>query len=461
MPLTAPVAVPVFPGPNPDPTDKQTYGPRGRARWLYEEDTLRPGLNALADSAYQNAQVAESAAAAAASVIGAAMWAAGTSYATGATAISPTDYQTYRREAPGGVNATDPAASALWTEIGETRVKKSGDTMGGDLGVPSLNGGQLAGRRRKNLNGDMQIAQSGTSFAAAAGHVLDMWKYGSAGASVATVSQQTDVPAGSGLYRSLRAAVTTADASIAAGDYAILLSRVEGYDINDLVGRTFTVSFWARSSKTGIHCVALRNSGFDRAYVAEYTVAVANTWEKKSFTVVGGLPTAGTWNLADGIGLELDFALAAGSTYQTTAGAWNTGNLLATANQVNVLDTISNIFAITGLQIEAGAIATPYEHSGHGPELAACQRYYEALSLQVGEDTTSSTKGNGHSWKVEKRIVPVLTVSDGVGPLNTATVTFAVPGAGTSKTGIYQSSGTNIGTVGAFGNKIVAGDARL
>lgn len=137
MPLTAPVAVPVFPGPNPDPTDKQTYGPRGRARWLYEEDTLRPGLNALADSAYQNAQVAESSAAAASSVIGAAMWAAGTNYATGTSAISPTNYQTYRREAPGGVDATDPATSALWTEIGETRVKKSGDTMMGALEVPA------------------------------------------------------------------------------------------------------------------------------------------------------------------------------------------------------------------------------------------------------------------------------------------------------------------------------------
>lgn len=461
MPLTAPVAVPVFPGPNPDPTDKQTYGPRGRARWLYEEDTLRPGLNALADSAYQNAQVAESAAAAASSFVGVAMWAAGTNYATGTAAISPTNYQTYRRESPGGVDATDPAASALWTEIGETRIKKSGDTMGGNLNVPSLNGGQLAGRRRMNVNGAWLIAQTGTSFPAAAGHVVDCGIYSFNGSMVSTVSQQADAPAGTGLDTSLRATVTTADASIAAGEYAYLRTIIEGFDARRVVGRTFSVGFWVRSSKVGVHCAGLKNSGSDRSYVFEFTVLVANTWEYKSLTIVGGLPSAGTWNFSNGNGLVMSWALCAGTTYQTTAGAWNTGNFLATANQVNACDTVGNVFAVTGFQVEEGAFATPYEHWGYAQELAACKRYYEALSLQVGEDTTASTKGNGHSWSVEKRIVPVLTVADGVGPLNTATVSFAVPGSGTSKTGIYQSSGTNIGTVGAYGNKIVIGDARL
>lgn len=118
--------------------------------------------------------------------------------------------------------------------------------------------------------------------------------------------------------------------------------------------------------------------------MAEYTVAAANTWEQKFVTVVGGLITAGTWNLTNGQGLAVDWALATGSSLQTSTGAWQTGNFRATSNQVNCLDTVGNIFAITGVQLEAGTIATPFERRDYGRELMMCQRYYEKIVVGNG-----------------------------------------------------------------------------
>lgn len=299
----------------------------------------------------------------------------------------------------GNVTLTGPLsvpAGASGTQVPRAQevLLKTGDTMTGNLTVPSLNGGQLAGNRRRNLNGDCRIAQLGTSYPAANRHTIDMWWYGFAGAQVSTVTLEADAPAGSGFVYSHRSTVTTADSAIAADDYASHRTVIEGYDVADLVGKTFTVSFRVRSAKTGIHCVALRNSGLDRSYVHEFTIAAANTWESHKFTVVGGLPAGGTWNLTNGVGLEVGFTLAAGSTYHTTAGAWQTGSFIATANQVNVLDTIGNIFAVTGLQVELGDTATPYERRSIGAELSQVQRYGR-LNGGLSGWTTSTTFING------------------------------------------------------------------
>lgn len=273
-------------------------------------------------------------------------------------------------------------------------VSKSGATMTGDLTVPSLNGGPLAGHRRRNLNGDCRIAQLGASYAGVNGHTIDMWSYYWGGSQVSTITQAVDAPTGSGFLYSHRSTVTTSDAAITADDFAIHRTVLEGFDVADFVGKTFTVSFWVRSAKTGVHCVALRNSGLDRSYVHEITIAAANTWENHSFTVVGGLPTGGTWNLTNGVGLEVDFVLAAGSSFHTTADAWQTGSLLATANQVNVLDTVDNIFAVTGLQVEPGDTPTPYERRGAAAETAQVQRYGR-LNGGVSGWSTSTTEVNG------------------------------------------------------------------
>ncbi len=284
----------------------------------------------------------------------------------------------------------------------------------------------LAGFKNRIINGKMDIAQRGASFAAVAdgAYTLDRWRFGNTSAAVVTISQQADVPADNEFQNSLRVAVTTADASIAAGDTCFISQRIEGYNVRDLIGRTFTLRFRARSSKTGVHCIALRNSGLNRSYVAEYTVNAANVWENKTITVTGGLITAGTWDWTNGTGLEACFVLAAGSTFQTTAGAWQTGNFLDTANQVNCLDSNTNIFAITGVQLEPGAVDSPFEHRPFGVELGLAQRYFcKTYSLadapgtvtntgaiySVSVGTANGTTPGGWDFPVEMRAAPTVT----------------------------------------------------
>jgi hypothetical protein len=260
----------------------------------------------------------------------------------------------------------------------------------------------------------MEIAQRGGAFPAIASgaYSLDRWVFGNTSTAVGTVTQQADAPGNNEFRSSFRYAVTTAKASIAAGDVCWINQRIEGYNIRDLVGKTFTLSFWVRSSKTGVHCVAFKNSGANRSFLAEYSINAANTWEYKTITVSGGLITAGTWDFANGLGLRVDFALACGATYQSTAGTWQTGDFYATSNQANCLDATSNIFAITGVQLEVGSSATSFEHRPYGVELALCQRYLPAVT---GGDTAAVGVGTFKSatqvyvaccFPVEARVRP-------------------------------------------------------
>ena len=272
--------------------------------------------------------------------------------------------------------------------------------------VTALNTGQLAGMRNKLINSDMTIAQRGTSFPAvgAGTYTLDRWRTSTnATSAVLTASQQSDVPSSNEFQNSLRLAVTTADTSIASTDQFNIQQRIEGYNARDLIGKTFALSFWVRSTKTGTHCVYFQNSGQDRTFVVEYTVSASNTWEYKTVTVSGGLITAGTWDWTTGIGLVVGWTLAAGSSVQTTANAWQTGTFLATSNQVNCLDSTSNIFAITGVQLEVGSVATPFEHRLFGAELALCRRYTRVQAYQAPA-TTAQNLGT-----IDMRAVPTIT----------------------------------------------------
>jgi hypothetical protein len=249
--------------------------------------------------------------------------------------------------------------------------------------VGSINDGPIAGTRNKIINGAMEISQRGTTFAAIGTGIygLDRWRWTQAGVMVCTVSQSTDVPNNT-FQNSYKVDVTTADTSIAAAEFSFIQQFIEGYNVRDLIGRTFTLSFWVKSPKTGVHCVAFRNEGpaqlTDRSYVLEYTVSSANTWEYKTVSVAGGLITDGTWNWTNGRGLIVDFVLAMGSTFHTTPGSWNSGIFIATSNQVNVMDNTANDFFLTGVQLEPGTVATPFERRSFGQELDLCRRYCQS-----------------------------------------------------------------------------------
>jgi hypothetical protein len=291
-------------------------------------------------------------------------------------------------------------------------------TVSGDLTVGSVNGSGF-GSRNKIINGDMRIAQRGTSFVSAAdAYTLDRWRWQDQVASPVrvTVSQDSDAPNDTFQY-SYKVDVTTADASIETTDFALISQRIEGYNVRDLIGRTFTVSFWVKSPKTGVHCVAFRNDGADRSYVKEYTVDAANTWEYKSVTVTGGLITAGTWDWTNGIGLDLSFTLTSGTTFQTTADAWQTGNFIATSSQVNAVDSTANNFFLTGVQLEVGETASPFEFKSYRVEFADCQRYFQHFSgnssgqpgLQwAGSTSTTNAYVSGAQFAVKMRDGPTM-----------------------------------------------------
>lgn len=232
------------------------------------------------------------------------------------------------------------------------------------------------------INGNFDIWQRNTTFTAPASgtYTADRWLYGNSSAAVHTVSRSTDVPtvaqAGKLFNYSILLDCTTADAALANGDLVFLAQRIEGYNWAILAQVATTLSFWVKATKTGTYCVALRNSGYDRSYVAEYTISSANTWEKKTINVLAS-PSAGTWDYTNGLGLELVFTLMCGATFQTTAGAWQSGNFMGTSNQVLGADNTANDFRIAGVQLEAGSTATEFEKVDFNTNLERCQRYYE------------------------------------------------------------------------------------
>jgi len=294
----------------------------------------------------------------------------------------------------------------------------------------------LQSQKNKNaiINGDFNIWQRGTSFAAiaTAAYFADRWQYNKAGTMVHTVSRSTDVPtvaeAGRLFNYSILADCTTIDSPLIAGDFTTLSQKIEGFNWLPLAQKAVTVSFWVKATKTGIYCVSLRNSGNDRSFVKEFTVNATNTWEKKSVTFDAS-PAAGNWNYENGIGANLTFCLAAGTTFHTTANAWQTGNFFATSNQVNATDSIANDFRITGVQLEQGSVATDFETRLIDNELSACQKYTLPLGSLggsiVGINATNITIQI--PFPVEMRAVPTATL------LVTA-VTIEDPLGGTNRT---------------------------
>lgn len=280
------------------------------------------------------------------------------------------------------------------------------------------------------INGIMNFWQRGTSFAAAATgqYSADRFMYVKATTGAAhTLSQSSDVPtlaeASAQASYSLLVDCTTADAAVAAGDLVAIRYGVEGYDYAILKNRTVILSFWVKATKTGTYCVAFSNSGSDRSYVAEYTVSVTDTWEKKSVSLALN-PSGGTDDYTTGLGLQIRWALMAGSTYQTTAGSWQTGNFYATSSQVNACDDTANNFRLTLVQLNLGStVPVGYTLAGGTipGELVMSQRYYEkSYSPDVApatatDDNITNIRANSSSllhtdvMKVTKRVAPTVT----------------------------------------------------
>ena len=290
--------------------------------------------------------------------------------------------------------------------------------------------------------------------------------------------QVTDAP--TGFVNSLKLTVTTADASLAAGQYSNLRQLIEGFNVSDLGwgtanAQTVTLSFWVKSSLTGTFGGSLRSSTSDLSYPFTYAISSANTWELKSITVAG--PTTGTWYTDNRVGITVIWGLGVGTTFSGTAGSWQASNLLSATGAVSVVGTNGATFYITGVQLEAGSVATPFERRPYGTELALCQRYYFRIT-GGGENADalgtywciSATRGDAVTqFPVTMRIAPTAleqtgTASDYViAHLATGVTCSAVPAftratkdaartQGTVAGGLTAGNGCSITTIsGGFG----------
>jgi hypothetical protein len=257
----------------------------------------------------------------------------------------------------------------------------------------------LQGQRNRIINGDMRIDQrnagASVTVASTGTFVVDRWEGVEDSDGVATAEQVQDVP--SGFTDSIKWTTTTADASLSAAQFCRIGQVIEGYNTADFgwgsaSAKTITLSFWVRSSLTGTFAGGLRNSAGDRSYVFTYSISAANTWEQKTVTVAGD--TSGTWLTNNGRGVWLIFDLGSGSNFQKTANAWGAGNCWSTSGAVSVIGTLNATWFITGVQLEVGSVATPFERRDYGRELMLCQRYYEkSYDQSVVPGTASNDSG--------------------------------------------------------------------
>ena len=245
----------------------------------------------------------------------------------------------------------------------------------------------LYGFKNRILNGQMVIDQrnAGASVSISSNtYTLDRYRSLASGGGVYSVQQSSTAPAG--FVNSMIMTVTTTAASPSAANYYALRQSIEGYNIADLNqgtanAKTFTVSFWVRSSLTGTFGGSVDND-VDRSYPFSYTISAANTWEQKSVTITGC--TDGTWVTTNGIGINLQFALGVGSSRAGTAGAWASGTYFSATGATNVMATNGATFYITGVQLEKGSTATSFDYRPYGTELQLCQRYLPAFTAISG-----------------------------------------------------------------------------
>jgi hypothetical protein len=253
------------------------------------------------------------------------------------------------------------------------------------IGNPAIADVRGVNFRNIIINGDMSISQrstSASSITSSGYHALDRHRLAISSLGTWTISQSTDVPTGQGFGKSMKFDCTTADASPSAGDVMWVQHRIEGQNLQYLKKGTSsaektTLSFWVKSNKTGTYIAELEDTDNSRHIAKSYTISSSDTWEKKTITFDGD--TTGTLTNDNNTSLELHLYLGAGTNYTsgTLATSWASNTDANRAvGQVNLADSTSNEWYVTGIQLETGSQASDFEFLPHDVNLRRCQRYY-------------------------------------------------------------------------------------
>jgi hypothetical protein len=288
--------------------------------------------------------------------------------------------------------------------------------------------------RNRIINGDMRIDQRNAGAAVtvtnAGQYTVDRWQsYQSIATSKFTVQQNAGAVTPPSGFSNYAGCTSSSAYSIGAGEYFVFWQKIEGFNFSDMGwgtagAKTVTLSFWAYSSLTGTFGGSIQNSAQNRNYNFSYTISSANTWTAISVTIAGD--TTGTWvGSTNGIGAQIFFGIGAGTSAVGAANTWGATALFGVTGQVNIIATNGATFYITGVQLEAGTVATPFERQIYSTQLAQCQRYYETtyFSTSVAVPTNASNgyipipsaavaSGTQYAFipfKVTKRASPTVT----------------------------------------------------
>tara|TARA_A100001035_G_scaffold254574_1_gene228503 strand:+ start:45 stop:1661 length:1617 start_codon:yes stop_codon:yes gene_type:complete len=247
--------------------------------------------------------------------------------------------------------------------------------------------------RNKVINGAMLISQRGTSFTSIGGntqqYTLDRFKLqtNNFDQAVATISQDSSAPVG--FSKSLKIQCTTAETSVEAGEHARLMYDGEAFDFTDIgfgtsSAKKVTLSFWVKSNLTGTWGLNFWRGDANRSNLRTYTINSANTWEHKVITLSADTSGGGV-NSDNGYGFRINWGLATGADLATShpLDVWHTFQQQHfypyDARNTNFYSSTSNNFYLTGVQLEVGEQATPFEHKKFSDELKDCQRYYQQI----------------------------------------------------------------------------------
>jgi len=295
--------------------------------------------------------------------------------------------------------------------------------------------------RNRIINGDMRIDQRNAGAevnpAVSGSYYLDRWLVAASAASKFKIGQNAGAVTPPTGYTSYLGCTSLSAYTVGAAETFNVRQQIEGLNVSDLAwgtasASTVTLSFWVRSSLTGTFGGSIRNSDATRAYPYSYTISVANTWEQKTITIAGD--TSGTWLTTNGVGINLNFGLGSGATVSGTAGAWASANYTSATGATSVVGTNGATFYITGVQLEVGTVATPFERRLYGAELALCQRYcascwsigtaigsYVASAAGIVDILIPSAAGTGGfltniQFPVSMRAAPTVTLYDNANP---------------------------------------------
>ena len=281
--------------------------------------------------------------------------------------------------------------------------------------IGNINAGGGGANKNVIINSEMTVSQRGTSFTVTNEYGLDRWFCRENTDGALTFSQDSTSP--DGFSKSLKVNVDTADSSIGSSQFAYLAQRIEGFNIDTFAfgsssAKTIVLSFYVRCSVTGKFGGAITNGGNDnRSFAFTYDVNSANTWERKSVTIVGD--TTGTWNIDNSQEMAVFWSLGAGSGYKKAEGSWDATASVQSASEagVELIGNASATWFLTGVQLEVGQNATEFEHEPITVTENKCFRYFEQFqgtNTHGGLYTTDVYIGHLF-YKVRKRTQPTLT----------------------------------------------------